>query len=105
MRDIRRTVATGLGRLKVTPVTISRILDHTIQGIGQVTHVYAKYDFLEEKRDALDLWARHLATLLNASVAPPNGRLTTRLPRRHSSKARDAELARQGSLFGLPQNT
>lgn len=29
MRDIRRTVATGLGRLKVTPVTISRVLDHT----------------------------------------------------------------------------
>jgi integrase len=50
MRDIRRTVATGLGKLKVPPVTISRVLDHTIQGIGQVTHVYAKYDFLEEKR-------------------------------------------------------
>jgi hypothetical protein len=59
MRDIRRTVATGLGKLKVTPVTISRVLDHTIQGIGQVTHVYAKYDFLEEKREALDLWGRH----------------------------------------------
>jgi len=67
MRDIRRTVATGLGKLKVTPVTISRVLDHTIQGIGQVAHVYAKYGFLEEKRDALDLWGRYLATLLNAS--------------------------------------
>jgi len=32
-------------------VNISRVLDHTIQGIGQVTHVYAKYDFLET-RDA-----------------------------------------------------
>jgi integrase len=64
MRDIRRTVATGLGKLKVPPVTISRVLDHTIQGIGQVTHVYAKYDFLEEKREALDVWDRHLAALL-----------------------------------------
>jgi hypothetical protein len=34
MRDIRRTVATGLGRLKVSPVTISRVLDHTLQGVG-----------------------------------------------------------------------
>jgi integrase len=64
MRDIRRTVATGLGKLKVPPVTISRVLDHTIQGVGQVTHVYAKYDFLEEKREALDLWGHHLATLV-----------------------------------------
>jgi hypothetical protein len=64
MRDVRRTVATGLGKLKVLPVTISRVLDHTIQGIGQVTHVYARYDFLEEKRDALDLWGRYVAALL-----------------------------------------
>ena len=66
IRDIRRTVATGLGRLKVTPVTISRVLDHTIQGIGQLTHVYAKYDFLEEKREALDLWGRYVAVMLKA---------------------------------------
>jgi hypothetical protein len=82
-------------------VTISRILDHTIQGIGQVTHVYAKYDFLEEKREALDLWGRHLATLLNAIFAPPDGRATPRQPRRHRSHMRDAGLAsRQSSLFG-----
>lgn len=100
MRDIRRTVATGLGRLKVTPVTISRILDHTIQGISQVTHVYAKYDFLEEKRDALDLWGRHLATLLNAIYPRPDNDVIPRQPRRHGPKARDAELqSRQGSLL------
>jgi integrase len=86
MRDIRRTVATGLGKLKVPPVTISRVLDHTIQGIGQVTHVYAKYDFLEEKREALDLWGRHLATLLapqpecTGLAARPGSRRRRRLP-------------------------
>jgi integrase len=104
MRDIRRTVATGLGKLKVLPVTISRVLDHTIQGIGQVTHVYAKYDFLEEKRDALDLWGRYLATLLNASIARPDSGATRRQPRRQGSETRDAELAcQQSSLFG-PDN-
>jgi integrase len=70
LRDIRRTVATGLGRLKVPPVTISRVLDHTLQGVGQVTHVYAKYDFLEEKREALNLWGRHLSALLKAKPKP-----------------------------------
>jgi hypothetical protein len=101
MRDIRRTVATGLGKLKIPPVTISRVLDHTIQGIGQVTHVYAKYDFLEEKREALDLWGRYLATLLNASFATPDRGVTPRQPRRHGSETHDAELpSRQSSLFG-----
>jgi integrase len=101
MRDIRRTVATGLGRLKIPPVTISRVLDHTIQGIGQVTHVYARYDFLEEKREALDLWGRHLATLLNASFASADRGVMPRQPPRHGSATRKAELAsRQTSLFG-----
>ena len=89
MRDIRRTVATSLGKLKVPPVTISRVLDHTIQGIGQVTHVYARYDFLEEKREALDLWGRHLSGLLNASSVLLDGSLKPTQPRRHGSGARD----------------
>jgi integrase len=100
MRDIRRTVATGLGKLKVPPVTISRVLDHTIQGVGQVTHVYAKYDFLEEKREALELWGRHLAALVNPSVVPPDGRVAPLQPRKHRSHTRNAELsARQSKLF------
>jgi len=78
MRDIRRTVATGLGRLKVSPVTISRVLDHTLQGVGQVTHVYAKYDFLEEKRKALDAWGAYLAKLLRERPTIGDARLTGR---------------------------
>jgi hypothetical protein len=101
MRDIRRTFATGLGKLKVPPVTISRVLDHTIQGVGQATHVYAKYDFLDEKRDALDLWGCYLATLLDPSIARPHSETTPPQTRRHGSKPRAAELAsRQASLFG-----
>lgn len=80
MRDIRRTVATGLGRLKVPPVTISRVLDHTLQGVGQVTHVYAKYDFLEEKRQALDAWGKYLANLVKERPAAADARLTSRVP-------------------------
>lgn len=69
LRDIRRTVATGLGRLGVAPATIARVLDHTIQGVGQVTHVYAKYDYLAEKREALEAWGRFVAKLLGRTVA------------------------------------
>lgn len=78
MRDIRRTAATGLGRLKVSPLTISRVLDHTLQGVGQVTHVYAKYDFLDEKRKALDGWGRYLAKLLKERMPNREARLAGR---------------------------
>jgi integrase len=77
MRDIRRTVATGLGRLGVAPATIARVLDHTIQGVGQVTHVYAKYDYLAEKREALEAWGRFVAKLVGQptpSLAPAASR-------------------------------
>lgn len=67
MRDIRRTVATGLGRLGVQPATIAHVLDHTIQGVGQATHVYAKYDFLTEKREALETWGRFVTKLRSKS--------------------------------------
>jgi len=67
-----------------------------------VTHVYAKYDFLEEKRDALNLWGRHLARVLNASVARSDSGATPRRSRRHGSKPGNAEPGwRQSSLFGL----
>jgi hypothetical protein len=36
---------------------------------AQVTHVYAKYDFLEEKRKALDAWGAYLAKLLKERPA------------------------------------
>lgn len=65
LRDIRRTVATGLGRLGVAPTTIARVLDHTVQGVGAVTHVYARYDYLAEKRAALDTWGQFLGKLLS----------------------------------------
>ena len=99
MRDIRRTVATGLGKLKVTPVTISRVLDHTNQGIGQVTHVYARYDFLEEKREALELWGRHLTTVLKPK-SECTERVATPGPRGHPQPHEGGTVAwRQASLL------
>jgi integrase len=69
MCDVRHTVATGLGRLGVAPATIARVLDHTIQAVGQVTHVYAKYDYLAEKREALEAWGRFVAKLVGRPAA------------------------------------
>ena len=53
MRDIRRTVATGLAELGPSPTIISKVLDHTLPGESTVTPIYSRYAFLDEKRQAV----------------------------------------------------
>jgi integrase len=69
MRDIRRTVATGLAELGVQANIISKILDHTLPGESPVTPIYSRYAFLDEKRNALDSWGRHLEALVLARLS------------------------------------
>jgi integrase len=68
MRDIRRTVATSLAELGTSPTIISKVLDHTLPGESAVTPIYSRYAFLDEKREALDSWGRHLEGLLRSKL-------------------------------------
>jgi integrase len=68
MRDIRRTVATGLAELGTSPTVISKVLDHTLPGESTVTPIYSRYAFLDEKREALDSWGRHVEGLLRSKL-------------------------------------
>ncbi len=60
LHDLRRTVRTGLGRLKVAPHIAELCLNHAQPGIVGVYDVHA---YLDEKRAALDQWATHLEGL------------------------------------------
>jgi len=65
--DLRRTAGTGLARLGIPTSTISRVLNHKE---GGVTRIYNRYGYLEEKRHALEAWARHVELLVG--LAPDN---------------------------------
>jgi integrase len=60
LHDLRRTCRTGLGRLRVPPHVAEMVLNHTQAGI---VGVYDTYTYLDERREALDRWAEHLANL------------------------------------------
>lgn len=62
IHDLRRTAATGMAELGVPLPTISRILNHSE---GGVTRLYARYSFLNEKRQALNLWAQHIHAIMH----------------------------------------
>ena len=63
LHDLRRTAATGMGELGVLPHVVEAVLNHVSGTKAGVAGVYNYALYNPEKRAALDLWARHLATL------------------------------------------
>jgi integrase len=55
--DIRRTVATNLAALRVPPHVIEAVLNHQSGIVSGVAAVYNRHAYLEEKSEALGLWA------------------------------------------------
>lgn len=64
VHDLRRTLATGLQRLGVRFEVTEAVLNHVSGAKGGVAGIYQKHDWKEEKRAALDAWARHVANLI-----------------------------------------
>jgi hypothetical protein len=59
--DIRRTVRSQLSRLRVTEEAREAVLAHVRPGIAGT---YDHYDYLDEKREALELWAARLREIV-----------------------------------------
>jgi integrase len=60
LHDLRRTCRTGLSRLKVLPHIAECVLNHVQPGI---IGVYDRFEYLDEKREALEKWAAYLEGL------------------------------------------
>jgi integrase len=70
--DIRRTVETEMGRLKIGKDIKAQLLSH---GLGDIqTRHYDKFAYLDEKLDALTKWERYLDTIMAGdNVVPITG--------------------------------
>ena len=55
--DIRRTVSTNLSKLGVDRFIIRKLINHSD---NEVTAIYDRYSYLNEKREALQQWADRL---------------------------------------------
>jgi integrase len=69
LHDLRRTVATGLQRLAIPPHVTEAVLNHKSGVIKGVAAVYSRYEYSEEKRSALDAWARRLREIVEGRKA------------------------------------
>lgn len=66
IHDIRRTMRTGLSALPVSGDVAELVIAHTRPGLRRV---YDQFGYLEEKRQALDLWAGRLRDIVKS---PPS---------------------------------
>jgi integrase len=67
IHDLRRTVATGLQRLK-TPLQVTEaILGHTAGSRAGVVGIYQRYDYADEKRAALEAWGAHVMAIVSGT--------------------------------------
>jgi integrase len=67
LHDLRRTVRTNLSKLGVSPEIAERVVAHLPSGIRAV---YDHYQFLPEKRQALEAWAAYLTQIVSDTGKP-----------------------------------
>jgi integrase len=76
IHDIRRTVATGFQRLGIRFEVTEAVLNHVSGARSGVAGIYQRHDWKDEKRAALDVWARHVASIMmpaeQGNVVPLN---------------------------------
>jgi integrase len=64
--DLRRTLRTGLAKLRIEPHVAERVIGHKQRGI---VAVYDVHSYADEKRAALEKWAAHLDALVRQAGA------------------------------------
>ena len=68
--DLRRTAATHMEELGVSPFVVGHVLNHVSVTRASITsRVYARYDYAREKREAQEIWADRLAAIVGGPDA------------------------------------
>ena len=69
LHDLRRTAATGMARLNIPPHVVDKVLNHVSGTIRGVAAVYNRFEYLDERRAALDAWGRYVVDLVTPTAA------------------------------------
>ncbi|CAM5419892.1 Prophage integrase IntS [Frigidibacter albus] len=66
--DLRRTAATGMARLGIAVRVTEAVLNHVSGTGGGIVGVYQRHDYADEKRQALEAWARFVLSLVEGKA-------------------------------------
>jgi integrase len=87
LHDLRRTVVSGMAALGVAPHVADKILNHQTGTISGVAAVYQRHEFMNERKQALDTWGKHVQALLGDSVPLAAVPMRISLPQNGDSEA------------------
>ena len=65
LRDLRRTMVTGMAELGIQPHVIEAVVNHISGHKGGVAGIYNKAEYAEPKRKALQRWAAHVDAVVS----------------------------------------
>lgn len=68
--DLRRTMATNMAMARVQPHIIEAVLNHKTGIVSGVAAIYNRHGYLDEKREALELWAKKVEGMTAPSPMP-----------------------------------
>lgn len=68
IHDLRRTAATGMASLRFPPHVVEAVLNHRSGTRRGVAGVYNRFDYADEKRHALEAWARFVTELVEGKA-------------------------------------
>jgi integrase len=69
LQDLRRSATTGMARLGIAPHVVDRVLNHQAGTIRGVAAVYNRFEYLAERKAALEAWGRFVQNLSQPSRA------------------------------------
>jgi integrase len=64
LHDLRRTATTGMARLGIAPHVADRVLNHQAGTIRGVAAVYNRFEYLDERKAALEAWGHYVEALI-----------------------------------------
>ena len=65
LHDCRRTLASGMAKLRIAPHVIEAVLNHKTGVISGVAAIYNRYLYLDEQRHALEAWCAYVRRVLD----------------------------------------
>ena len=68
LHDLRRTFVSGCARLRVRSEVVEAAINHVSESFGGVRGVYNVHDYQDERREAMETWARYIGGLLAPNV-------------------------------------
>jgi integrase len=72
VHDLRRTAASGMARLGFQPHIIERVLNHVSGVTGGLVGVYQRYEYIDDRKRALEAWGQHVGALTGAKTEKTN---------------------------------